>query len=181
MKRPERLSRKLIRKGVILDEYADTMLAPNGQIEEYDFIDHHTGAAAVVAVKEDGQILLVRQYRNALERDTLELPCGGRESREEPMEDAARRELQEETGYTAGKFSKLIDIRTTPAYGNEEIAVFLAEDLIPGEQHLDPDESLKVVSMPLREALNLIFQCRIQDAKTVSGILACANQLQKRE
>lgn len=93
-----RIKRELVAKGAIIDYYQDTMQIPNGNIAKWDLIDHK-GAAAVVAVREDGKLLMVRQYRNALERETLEIPAGGLNGREEPTDQAAMRELQEETGY----------------------------------------------------------------------------------
>ena len=94
----KRISRDLVAKGAIIDYYQDTMQIPNGNIAKWDLIDHK-GAAAVVAVREDGKLLMVRQYRNALERETLEIPAGGLNGREEPTDQAAMRELQEESGY----------------------------------------------------------------------------------
>ena len=92
-----RVGRELIRKGAIIDYYQDTIKLPDGREEKWDFIDHK-GAAAVVPVKEDGKILMVRQYRNALERYTLEIPAGGLSGADEPTAVAAARELEEETG-----------------------------------------------------------------------------------
>lgn len=94
MEEYKRLKRELVANGVILDYYQDTMLIPNGNVAKWDLIDHK-GAAAVVAVREDGKLLMVRQYRNALERDTLEIPAGGLNGRDEPTESAAVRELEE--------------------------------------------------------------------------------------
>ena len=81
----KRISRDLVAKGAIIDYYQDTMQIPNGNIAKWDLIDHK-GAAAVVAVREDGKLLMVRQYRNALERETLEIPAGGLNGREEPTD-----------------------------------------------------------------------------------------------
>ena len=90
------VKRELVKKGAIIDYYQDTVLVPNGNEVKWDIIDHK-GAAAVVAVREDGKLLMVRQYRYALGRETIELPAGGLNGREEPTKLAAIRELQEES------------------------------------------------------------------------------------
>ena len=114
MEEYKRLKRELVAKGAIIDYYQDTMQIPNGNVAKWDLIDHK-GAAAVVAVGEDGKLLMVRQYRNALERETLEIPAGGLNGREEPTETAAMRELEEETGYTCDHLELLNSIYTTVA------------------------------------------------------------------
>lgn len=166
----ERLNRELVAKGAIIDYYQDTMQIPNGTTAKWDFINHK-GAAACVAVKKNGNLVMVRQYRNALERETIEIPAGGINPGED-MRLAALRELEEETGYKAGKFEFLLSIRTTVAFCNELIDIYLAEDLEEGEQHLDDDEYLEIVEYPLSELLDMIEKGVIQDSKTVSAILA---------
>ena len=94
----KRLKRELVYKGAIVDFYKDTIRVPNGNIVKWDFIKHQ-GAAAVVPVREDGKLLMVRQYRNALDRFTLEIPAGAKDSAEEEGIVCAARELEEETGY----------------------------------------------------------------------------------
>lgn len=167
----KRLRRNLVAKGAIIDYYQDTMLIPNGNTAKWDFIDHK-GAAAVVAVREDGKLLMVRQYRNALERETLELPAGGLNGREEPTHLAAVRELEEETGYTCEQVNLLTSIYTTVAFCNEKIDIYLAENLRPGKQHLDEDEFLNVEAYSPEELKKMIFDGEIMDAKTICGILA---------
>ncbi len=171
MERYERLGRELVHKGAIIDYYQDTIRVPNGNIVKWDLITHK-GAAAVVAVKDDGKLLMVRQYRNALDRETLEIPAGALDTAEEPTEVAAARELEEETGYKAGKLELLISLKTTVAFCNERIDVYVATDLVPSKQHLDEDEFLNVESHDLEELLQMIFDCKIQDGKTVASILA---------
>ena len=166
----ERLNRELVAKGAIIDYYQDTMQIPNGTTAKWDFINHK-GAAACVAVKKNGNLVMVRQYRNALERETIEIPAGGINPGED-MRLAALRELEEETGYKAGKFEFLLSIRTTVAFCNELIDIYLAEDLEEGEQHLDEDEYLEIVEYPLSVLLDMIEKGVIQDSKTVSAILA---------
>ncbi len=173
MEEYKRLNRELVARGAIIDYYRDTMLIPNGNTAKWDLIDHK-GAAAVVAVREDGKLLMVRQYRNALERETLEIPAGGLNGREEPTETAARRELEEETGYTCDRLELINSIYTTVAFCNEKIDIYLAGDLRPGKQHLDEDEYLNVEAYDLQELKKMIFDCRIQDSKTICGILTYA-------
>ena len=122
----KRIDRKLIHQGTILDIYEDTMLLPNGKTEKWDFVSHRMGAACVLAVKPDGKILMVRQYRNALERETLEVPAGKRDSLTEDTKICAARELEEETGYRAGKLEKLLSLKSTVAFCDEMIDVYLA-------------------------------------------------------
>lgn len=169
----KRLARTLIAKGAIIDYYQDTMQIPNGNVAKWDLIDHK-GAAAVVAVRGDGRILMVRQYRNALERETLELPAGGLNGREEPTDRAAARELEEETGYVSANLELLNSIYTTVAFCNEKIDIYLARDLQPGTQHLDEDEYLNVEAWPVEELMQMIFEGKIQDSKTICGILTYA-------
>lgn len=175
MEQYKRLKRELVAKGAIIDYYRDTMLIPNGNTAQWDLIDHK-GAAAVVAVREDGKLLMVRQYRNALERETLELPAGGLNGREEPTDAAAARELEEETGYTCGKMELLNSIYTTVAFCNEKIDIYLATELRHGKQHLDEDEYLNVEAYDLEELKQMIYDCRIQDAKTICGIMTYASK-----
>lgn len=173
MEQYRRLKRELIAKGAIIDYYQDTMLIPNGNQAKWDLIDHK-GAAAVVAVREDGKLLMVRQYRNALERETLEIPAGGLNGRDEPTEAAARRELEEETGYICGEMELLNSIYTTVAFCNEKIDIYLTKDLKPGKQHLDEDEYINVEAYSLEELKQMIYQCRIQDSKTICAIMTYA-------
>lgn len=167
----KRLSRDLVKKGAILEYYQDTIQVPNGNIVKWDFIKHN-GAAAVVPVDDEGRLIMVRQYRNALERYTLEIPAGGLNSSEEPTREAAARELAEETGYSAQKLELLLTIRTTVAFCNEKIDIYVATGLTPGSQHLDEDEYVDVKAYEVKELLDKIWKGEIQDSKTVAAILA---------
>jgi ADP-ribose pyrophosphatase len=171
MDKYERLNRELIHKGAIIDYYQDTVKIPNGNVAKWDFIKHK-GAAAVIPVKEDGTIIMVRQFRNALDRETLEIPAGGLNSTEEPTDAAAMRELEEETGYKTDKLELLLSLRTTVAFCNEKIDVYVATELKPSKQHLDEDEYLDVVSFSIDELIQMIYDCKIQDSKTVAALLA---------
>lgn len=171
----ERLERTLVHKGAIIDYYQDTVRVPNGNIVKWDFIGHK-GAAAVVAVNEEGKLLMVRQYRNALDRETLEIPAGGLNSIEEPTDVAAARELEEETGYKAGKLELLMTIRTTVAFCNEKIDVYVATDLKPSSQNLDEDEFIGVETYSIEELAQMVYDCKIQDGKTVAALMAYKNK-----
>ena len=171
----KRIRRELMHKGAIVDFYKDTMLVPNGHEVDWDLVSHK-GAAAVVAVRPDGTLFMVRQYRNPLERMTLELPAGGLNSREEPPEVCARRELEEETGYRAGKIEHLIDIFTTVAFCDEKISIYVASELEPSKQNLDEDEFLNVEIYTIDALLQKIYDGTIQDSKTICGLLTYYNK-----
>ena len=167
----KRLSRDLVQKGAIIDYYQDTVQVPNGNIVKWDFIKHK-GAAAVVPVDAEGRLIMVRQYRNALDRYTIEIPAGGLNSTDEPTKDAAERELAEETGYHAEKVELLITIRTTVAFCNEKIDIYVATGLTPGHQDLDEDEFVDVKAYTVDELLTKIYAGEIEDSKTIAAILA---------
>ena len=170
--KPERIGRRLIHKGNIIDLNEDLMKLPDGREETYDFI-YHKGAAAVIPVLDDGRILMVRQYRNAIEAYTLEIPAGGKNSVSEPTHDCAFRELEEETGYFAEyddvKF--LITLYTTVAFCNEKIDIYYADKLTRTSQHLDDDEYINVEAYTLDELTEMIADGKIVDAKTIAGLM----------
>ena len=167
----KRMGRELAYQGTVLKVYKDHMKFSNGNTEDWDFI-HHDGAAAVIPVMDDGKILMVKQYRNALERDTLEIPAGKLDDPDEEVIVSASRELKEETGYSSDDLEWLLTIRTTVAFCDERIEVFVARNLIPGEQHLDEDEFVDVKAYKLEELKEMIFEGKIQDSKTMAAILA---------
>ncbi len=170
----KRIKRELQCEGAITKYYKDTVELPNGNIAVWDFVGHN-GAAAAIGVLDDGRILMVSQYRNALDRYTLEIPAGGLEP-EEPTIDAAARELEEETGYKCGKIEKLITIRTTVAFCNEKIDIYLARNLVKTSQNLDEDEYVSVKPYKLEELEEMIYNGTIEDSKTIAAILAYKNK-----
>ena len=174
-KRPVKLlSRTLAHQGKILKMY-DDYVEVNGRTTHWDFI-HHDGAAAVLPVLPDGRILMVRQYRHALSRYTLEIPAGKVDSPEEPKIECARRELEEETGYYTEELTPLINVNTTVAFCDEFIGIFLANNLKKTQQHLDEDEDITLENWELSDLLSLIFSGKLTDSKTVAAILAYAAQ-----
>lgn len=166
------LHREKAYQGVILTVYKDHVLA-NGHEADWDYI-HHDGAAAVVAVQEDGKLLMVRQYRHALGRFTLEIPAGKLDAPGEPKIECAYRELEEETGYRCEKLEYLLSLNTTVAFCDEAIDIFLARNLIPSEQHLDPDEEINVEAWELSDLMQLIYEGKMTDGKTVAAIMTYA-------
>ncbi len=170
----KRLKRELRAQGTVISLYKDTVEV-NGNIAEWDYI-HHDGAAAVVAVNEDGKLLMVRQYRNALDRFTLELPAGKLDDPKEPTLDCAKRELEEETGYYTEDFEYLLTVNTTVAFCNEKIDLYLARGLKKTQQHLDPDEEINVELWDVEDLKQLIYQGKITDGKTVAGIMTYASK-----
>lgn len=157
----EVLQNKLFR---IVDE---TATDPSGfQIRR--FIVRHPGSAVMMAVDANDRVLLVRQFRLPAERNLWELPAGRLDPGESPLE-AARRELREETGYTAKKWVKLVSFWPSPGYVDEKMNLFLALDLVEGEQHPMPDERIEKRWFPKTELGNLIRAGKIQDAKTIIG------------
>ena len=174
-----RLDRQLRYQGTILKIYEDTVIA-NGHKAYWDFI-HHDGAAAVLPVTEDGKILMVRQYRNALDRETLEIPAGKLDAPDEPNITCAYRELEEETGFRSDNLEYLISINTTVAFCDEAIDIFVARNLIPSHQHLDEDEVIDVEPWELEDLLKLIYEGKMTDGKTVAAICAYGMKYAKPE
>lgn len=179
MEHVNRIKREVVYKGTIVDFCQDTMMLPDGSTQMWDLVHHRMGAAAVVAIDDDGKLVMVKQYRPALDRETLEIPAGARDSLTEDTKDTALRELEEEAGYKAGSIKKLIELKPTIAYCDEFIDIYVAKDLIPSKQNLDPEEFIDVCHVELEELLDKIYKYEIQDGKTVSAILAYANIIGK--
>ncbi|MCR4781419.1 MAG: NUDIX hydrolase [Lachnospiraceae bacterium] len=169
----ERVGRELVSAGAIVDLYKDAIRLPNGEIHYWDMVSHRKGAAAIVAVRDDGKLLMVRQYRPALNRYTLEIPAGARDSVDEDPCVTANRELEEETGFIPNEMKHLLSLKTTVAFCDEFIEVYLSRGLHDRkEQMLDDAESIDIIACDLDDLIDLIFDGTIQDSKTVSGILA---------
>ena len=177
-----RLDRQLKYEGNILKIYEDKVLA-NGHEARWDFI-HHDGAAAVLPVADDGKILMVRQYRNALDRYTLEIPAGKLDAPGEPKVECAFRELEEETGYrveSPENLEYLMSLTTTVAFCDEAIDIFVAHNLIPSHQNLDEDEVINVVPCSLGELEDMIYTGKITDGKTIAAIMAYARKYRSED
>lgn len=175
----KRIKRELKYKGSIMEVFADTIELPNGKQVVWDYVNHN-GAAAVIPVLEDGRILMVKQYRNALDRITLEIPAGKKDDKEELGLVCAMRELEEETGYTTDNIEWLIRVASWVAFTNELIEIYVAQDLKPTKQNLDEDEFLDVEAYELEELVSMIFTGEIEDSKTIAGLLAYQNKYLKK-
>ncbi|MFI3171218.1 MAG: NUDIX hydrolase [Eubacteriales bacterium] len=167
----KRIKRELKYQGSVIPVYADTIEFEDGKQVVWDYIDH-LGAAAVVPVLDDGRIVVVRQYRNALDRITLELPAGKKDVKDELGLECASRELEEETGYRSDTMEWLINVKSWVAFTNELIEVFVALNLEKTQQNLDEDEYVDVEAYTIEELKKMIFDGTIEDGKTIAGILA---------
>ncbi len=170
-----RTKRELAYEGTVVNVYKDYMEFENGGTAVWDYI-HHNGAAAVIPVLGDGKILMVRQFRNALDREILEIPAGKLDYIGEPWMECARRELEEETGYRSNNLEWLLTIRTTVALCNERIEIYLARDLEPSKQKLDEDEYVAVEAYTVEELKEKIYAGEIEDSKTIAAVLAYADK-----
>ncbi len=140
----------------------------NGATTDLDII-RHPGAAAVVAMFPDNRLLMLKQYRHAVGEYIWEIPAGTLDGAESGIA-CAKREIIEETGYSAGRWTALGSIRPLPGYSDELIHLFLARDLSPAPQNLDFDEVLSVHEIPFDEALRMVSNGSIQDAKTICAL-----------
>ena len=154
--------------GKILSVRVDTIELPGQRYSKREIVEH-IGGIGIVAVTNDVNIVLVKQYRKATEKFLLEIPAGMLEPGEEPRKGAVR-ELEEETGFIAGKTEFMTEFYSTPGFCTEKIHLFLATDLQEGIQNLDENEDLEVVVISLEEALKMIKLGEIMDAKTIIGI-----------
>jgi ADP-ribose pyrophosphatase len=164
--------------GKVITLNVDTVQLPNGVTVDLETI-RHPGASAVVPVKDDGTVVLIRQFRHAAGGFIYEIPAGKLSPGEDPLHCAAR-ELEEEVGYRAASFELLSSIFTAPGFADEVIHVYKATGLTMGRQHLDRDEVLDVIEMSLSEAITNIENGTIRDAKTIVGLQAVYIKTQRR-
>lgn len=144
---------------------------PNGNQTVHEVV-RHSGAVGIVALDGEGRVLLVRQYRTALERITLEIPAGKLNPGEDPLE-CAKRELSEETGYTAGEMRYLAPLAVAAGYSDEIVHLFMATGLHPGAAHPDDDEFVVSEWVPLDTLVDSVLDKRIEDSKTMVAALLC--------
>ena len=170
MKEFKRIHRKTVYEGAILQFCEDEIVTPKGNRVTWDYLEHK-GAAAVIPVMDDGRIIMVRQWRNAIDKFTLEIPAGGRDWADEPTIQCAARELEEETGYKSENIEFLQTIVPAVAYSGEKMDVFVAFDLKKTEQHLDPDEDIDLELFDINTLIDMIVNNVINDSKTIASIL----------
>lgn len=173
----KRIKREVVYRGRVIDLIVDEVEYPGGARSMRE-IAHHPGGAVVVPVMDDGRIVFVRQLRYPFGRRLLELPAGKLDSGEDPLL-CATRELEEETGWMADRWEKLTSIYTTPGFCDEELHLFLATGLSEsptGHKRTEGEFSLTVESHLISDALRMVTEGGIRDAKTICGLLLLASR-----
>jgi ADP-ribose pyrophosphatase len=163
------LDSRLAFEGTLLRVYADKVRSADGHIGTREFI-RHPGAVAIVPLLSDGRVVLERQFRYPLKRTVIEFPAGKIDVDESPLQ-CARRELLEETGYRAGKWSYLGGLHNAIAYSDEKIEIFLAEELVHEGAALDAGETLEVFAEQWQQLLQWVHDGTVTDAKTMLGVM----------
>lgn len=162
------LHKESIYKGAIIDLEVHDIELPDGQTSKRELV-YHNGAVAVCAINPDNQVILVRQYRKPAEKTLLEIPAGKLEINEE-RESAAKRELEEETGYIAENLELITEMYGSPGFSNEKISIYLAKDLKIGEMNLDDDEFIEIETYNIEEITVMLQNKEIKDAKTIIAL-----------
>lgn len=160
-------SRKIY-EGLILNLRLDEVRLPTGRIALREIVEHRP-AVAMLPVRQDGVVLLIRQYRDAIRKEILEIPAGILNTGESPLE-AARRELQEEIGYDAGILEEWGSFFTSPGFSDEKVTLFFATDLVESRLEPDDDEFIRVVPVKREDIPDLLASGRVEDAKTVAAL-----------
>ena len=168
-------SRTTIHQGRVFELVSENITLENGVTTNMEFI-HHPGAAAIVPMVDKDHIILIKQYRNSLREYIWEIPAGTLDAGES-MLTCAKRELIEETGYSAENWIQLSEITPVPGYSDERIGLFLAKDMQAAQQNLDQDEILNVHRISFDEAFSMIRNGEIRDSKTISGLFLADNYL----
>jgi len=168
------ISKEKVYSGKVIDVERQTVTLINGNTAGREIV-RHNGGACMAAVDRNMNFYLVRQFRKAVERETLEIPAGKLEKGEDPY-DCAVRELKEETGLMASRVSKLGFIYTTPGFCDEVLHIFLAEELVQAEKSPDPDEFVNCECFPLAACVEMVENGEICDAKTITAVLRTARR-----
>ena len=175
----KQLEREEIYSGSVLHLVRDKVELPNGRTSHRE-ICLHIGAVAIIPILSDGRVIMERQFRYAHGRVFFEIPAGKLDVTDEPPLEAAKRELREETGAVAEKYTFLGELDTTPALMNEKIYLYMAEDITFGDRLLDYDEFLDVELVPLPTLVDMVMAGEIKDAKTQIAILKAHKLLSER-
>jgi len=165
----DKISSTQIFSGKLIDLYLDNVRLPNGKQSTREWLDH-PGAVCLVPILNNGDILLIRQFRYGPREEFIEIPAGKLDKNEEPLK-CGLRELEEETGYKSNKLTFLTNIHPAIGFSNEKMWMYLAEELELSEKKLDDDEFLELLPTPLNVALEWVFSGKITDVKTIIGIL----------
>lgn len=173
------ISREEIFHGVALHVVKDQIMLPDGTTSVRE-ISLHNGAAAVIPILPDGRVIMERQFRYAHGRVMLEIPAGKLNTPDEPPLEGAKRELSEETGAVANRYTYLGSLAPSPALINEVIHIFMAEDITLGESHLDSGEFLDIEYYTLDQLYDMVMSGEIVDAKTQIAILKAREILKNR-
>lgn len=171
----KKISSERIYEGAIMNVRRDTVTAPKGTA--YREIVEHNGAVAAIALTEDRNIIMVKQFRYACGEAILEIPAGKIDKGETDPVAAMKRELKEETGYTASQVLHMGDVNPSCAYSEEVIHLYLMTGLTPGEQNLDEDEALEVIEMPFDEVYDMAVRGELVDSKTLAALLMAKNRI----
>ena len=169
-------SSETIFDGVILHVKRDMVTLPNGN-ETVREVIRHIGAVCVIPVLDNGDVIVERQYRYPPDKVITEIPAGKLDAADEDRMEAIRRELREETGYTADEWTVIGDLYPAPAYSDEFITMYMARGLHRGAQDLDADEFLDVTTVPLKDLVQDVMDGKIPDAKTQICVLKAARIL----
>lgn len=163
------LSTEQIYKGTLLDVRRDEITLPNGKTSAREYIKH-PGAACIIPVLPEGNIALIKQYRYPVQSEMIELPAGKLDPGEKP-EVCAKRELEEEIGYSAGKLTFICNIHPAIGFASEKMWIYLAEDLVKTVENTDHDEFLVLMPTHLDDAIKMVWDGKITDVKTIIGLL----------
>ena len=174
----KQLSSRQLFDGVVIKLFVDDIELPNGAKSHREIV-RHQGAVCVIPVTDEGEVIMVRQFRYPFGRVLLEIPAGKLEPNEDPL-DAARRELEEESGVVAGNIEYMGEIFTTVAIFDEKIHAYLATDLVYKNAHPDEDEFLEVEKIPLSTLVDMVMNGEIKDSKTQICILKAHKLLSER-
>jgi ADP-ribose pyrophosphatase len=166
-------------EGKLLNLRVDTVEIPDKKYSKREIVEH-PGGVAVMPVTDDNSIILVKQYRKAVEKFLLEIPAGKLELNEEPRETAIR-ELKEETGYEAKKLEYLLEFYTSPGFTNEKIYLFLATGLVEGEPALDAGEFIETGKYKIEDLIRMVERGEITDSKTIIGINFAKEYIDKKQ